>query len=188
MTRTTYTPELAAAICACAAEGQNLQAISELPSMPNRVTLHRWLNRHAEFRRLYDEACARRAFVLIRPKTDRHAPRRPSPIYTPELAQLICDEVLDGFSLSEISQLPGMPHLSNINMWLNRHEDFRRGYAAACQVRCEAIAEDILDMAYDCLLEPYECSPREQLARTRLRIGLQKQRLAMLTPKKDWLA
>ncbi len=84
MTRSTYTSELAAAICARAAKGQNLRAISEQPGMPNRVTLHRWLNRHAEFRRRYDEACARRAFVLIRPKTDPAAPRRRSPIYTPE--------------------------------------------------------------------------------------------------------
>ena len=188
MTRSTYTSELAAAICARAAKGQNLRAISEQPGMPNRVTLHRWLNRHAEFRRRYDEACARRAFVLIRPKTDPAAPRRRSPIYTPELGQLICDHLLDGLSLNQVSHLPGMPHLSNINMWLNRHEDFRRSYVWACHFRNEAIADRILAIADSCTSEPDDVAPYEQLARIKLQIAALKQRYAVLTPKKDWLA
>ena len=187
MTRTTYTPQLAAEVCALVEAGHNLQAISERPAMPDRVTLHRWLNRHGDFRRMYDAACARRAFVLIRPKTGPEAPRRPSPIYTPELARQICLHILEGESLNKVSRRQGMPHLSNISMWLDRHEDFRRRYAIACEMRDDILGDEILALAENCLLEPYNVAPRDQIAWTRLRIGVRVQRLAQLTPKKDWL-
>lgn len=188
MTHPTYTPKLAAVICVLVSKGHNLQAISELPSMPNRVTLSKWLSRHPEFRRLYDVACARRTFVFRRSKTDPRAPRHPSRLYTPELAERICEQVLDGYSLNQISQRPGMPHISNMSWWLNRHDDFRRKYAWASHLRNMAIGDEVIVLADRCDDVPANCSPEAHLDWTRRMIGERKQRFGTLVPKKDWLA
>ncbi|RSK23958.1 terminase small subunit-like protein [Hymenobacter metallilatus] len=56
MSRTTYTPELTAAVCEHLAEGRSLRWISEQEGMPNKATILRWVAAHPEFRDQYVRA------------------------------------------------------------------------------------------------------------------------------------
>ena len=51
-----YTPETAAAICARIADGQSLREIARAEGMPDKSTILRWLDAHAEFRDQYARA------------------------------------------------------------------------------------------------------------------------------------
>jgi transposase-like protein len=51
-----YTPELALAICQRLVEGESLRAICREEGMPDRGTVFRWTEQHAEFRGQYARA------------------------------------------------------------------------------------------------------------------------------------
>jgi len=61
----TYTPEIAAKVCAAIAAGEpgknSLRAVCKLPGMPSRATVYRWLDEHREFEEMYAKATTRRA-------------------------------------------------------------------------------------------------------------------------------
>ena len=56
-----YTQEIAERICAEMIDGKSLTTICKMAGMPSRRTVMYWLNRHQEFRELYDRACIERA-------------------------------------------------------------------------------------------------------------------------------
>ncbi|EPH7480733.1 hypothetical protein ACXWZO_002561 [Enterobacter hormaechei] len=43
-----YLPEVAADICSLLADGESLRKVCELPGMPNKATVFRWLAQHRE--------------------------------------------------------------------------------------------------------------------------------------------
>ncbi len=51
-----YTEELGERICALRAEGATARQIMRTPGMPSYGAIHRWMNAHPEFRRLYRAA------------------------------------------------------------------------------------------------------------------------------------
>ena len=57
----TYTQEMAERICAEICEGKSVRTICKMVGMPSKMTVMRWLNKHAEFKALYDRACIERA-------------------------------------------------------------------------------------------------------------------------------
>ena len=73
-------------------------------------------------------------------------PGRPS-TYTPELADLICEQIADGKSLRSICAAEGMPGKSTVFRWLAENEAFRDQYARAREAQADALADDILDIA-----------------------------------------
>jgi hypothetical protein len=73
---------------------------------------------------------------------------RPS-IYSDELADKICDEVMEGKSLVTICREPGMPHRLTVLRWLTdeKHQYFCDSYARAKEIQADKFAEEIIDIA-----------------------------------------
>jgi hypothetical protein len=61
MSKTTYTPELAAKFCAAIADGGSLRAVCAKKDMPSKATVFRWLRDQPEFVKLYEQATDDRA-------------------------------------------------------------------------------------------------------------------------------
>lgn len=60
----TYSPEIADAICERIADGESMRAICEHPEMPGRRTVLGWLEEHEEFRAKYARAREAQADVM----------------------------------------------------------------------------------------------------------------------------
>lgn len=79
--------------------------------------------------------------------TDTQAPRRPRgrpSVYTPEIADEICEWIADGRSLREWCRQHGKPTWSAVYAWLRADADFSARFALARDVGADAIAEDTL--------------------------------------------
>ena len=61
----TYTPELAARICARIARGQSVRAAARTATMTATATISLWLQQHEDFRVLYAAACEECADALV---------------------------------------------------------------------------------------------------------------------------
>jgi hypothetical protein len=61
MSKTTYTPEIAAKFCAAIADGGSLRAVCAKKDMPSKATVFRWLREYADFVKLYELATDDRA-------------------------------------------------------------------------------------------------------------------------------
>jgi hypothetical protein len=100
---------------------------------------------------------------------------RPSD-YTPEVAELICQRLLEGESLNMIVKDENMPGNGTVFRWLAQHEEFREKYARAREAQMDAMAEEILNIADDG--EP------EQANWLKLRVDTRKWLMSKLAPKK----
>jgi hypothetical protein len=61
---TSYTPEIAAAICERIALGESLRAICREDGTPNQATVYRWLDQDEAFREQYARARAKQADTM----------------------------------------------------------------------------------------------------------------------------
>jgi hypothetical protein len=61
MSKTTYTPEIAAKFCAAIADGGSLRAVCAKKDMPSKATVFRWLRDNPDFAKLYEQATDDRA-------------------------------------------------------------------------------------------------------------------------------
>ncbi|HFE1795603.1 TPA: hypothetical protein ACJHGQ_003121 [Yersinia enterocolitica] len=68
---------------------------------------------------------------------------RPSD-YTPELAERICNLLMEGESLRAICKRDDVPHIATVLAWLHRHEEFHEQYVRAREIQAEVMAEDII--------------------------------------------
>ncbi len=73
---------------------------------------------------------------------------RPS-LYSPELADYICEQIAEGNSLSSICKREGMPKMTAVFSWLSKYEDFANNYARSTKDRTEALIEQAFDIARD---------------------------------------
>ena len=71
---------------------------------------------------------------------------RPSS-YSDELAQLICDRLMDGESLRQICADEGMPHRRTIMRWMEADAAFATKCARAREEQADVMDERILDVA-----------------------------------------
>lgn len=78
----------------------------------------------------------------------KHPGGRPSS-YTDELADTICEGLINGRSLRSICADDDMPGTSTVMRWLASNEQFRDQYARARELQADAIADEILDIADD---------------------------------------
>jgi hypothetical protein len=69
--------------------------------------------------------------------------------YTPEMGARVCEQVSQGFTLKQLAEMPQMPHMHTVFLWLARHEDFRTMYDAARSVQMESFIEECLEIADD---------------------------------------
>lgn len=119
---------------------------------------------------------------------------RPSQ-YTPELADAICAEIVQGYSLRTICKAETMPSCTTVFNWLRKHPDFVEQYEKAKAEQADALAEELLDIADDGSNDWMEKTGKdgesvgwslngEHVQRSRLRIDTRKWIASKLKPKK----
>ena len=98
---------------------------------------------------------------------------RPS-IYSPDLADRLCELIASGMSLRKACEIDGIPSTTTVMKWLREREDFAAQYARAREVQAEHYAEDIVEIA----------DTEPDAARARVRVDARKWTAAKLLPKK----
>jgi hypothetical protein len=117
---------------------------------------------------------------------------RPS-LYSQELAARICEQLASGKSLRTVCKADGMPDMSTVFLWIQRHTEFSHQYARAKEEAADALAEEILDIADDGANDWIETNDPdnpgykangEHIQRSRLRVDTRKWYASKLKPKK----
>ena len=111
------------------------------------------------------------------PPAPQHEPevRKRIP-YSTELAEHICELLMDGLSLRDICALPDIPSRYTIFRWLDEHPGFATIHARARRLQADFMDDLILDEAKACT--------EENVQSTRVRIGAYQWRAGRLEPKK----
>lgn len=123
----------------------------------------------------------------------KHAGGRPT-MYTPELADQICEQLASGDSMRTVSKGKAMPAMTTMFRWLRENPEFRKQYEKAKEEAADAFAEEILDIADDGSndwmirhgkddQESWQLNG-EHVQRSRLRIDSRKWIASKLKPKK----
>ncbi len=76
----------------------------------------------------------------------KRPPHRPSD-YTPEKAEIICNQLADGIPLAEICRQPDMPNPSTVYRWMKNNPELSQAIASAREDGEERIAVDIRNVA-----------------------------------------
>lgn len=107
---------------------------------------------------------------------------RPS-LYTPELAERICELVSIGVPVHRIHETPGMPAESTIYLWLASHPEFSEMYARAKDRLADRYAAEVVTIAD-------EANPETMkgIEHARTRMDARKWASGKLAPKKygEW--
>lgn len=118
---------------------------------------------------------------------------RPS-AYTEELADKICNLIVQGMSCNKISQLDDMPAKSVIYFWLSQHQSFLDKYTRALEIRSLTFLDEATDIADDGSNDYYDKTGKngevikvfdsEHVQRSRLRVDTRIKLLEKLQPRK----
>lgn len=118
---------------------------------------------------------------------------RPSK-YSQQLADALCDLLVDGKSLRTICSTAKMPSRSTVIRWLAENEAFRNQYARARELQADTLAEEILDIADKAVLgerlkkdgkgKVVERQTGDMVERSKLMIDARKWYAGKLQPKK----
>ena len=76
--------------------------------------------------------------------------------YTPEIADAVCELIVQGDSVLQLSKRDDMPSETAIYTWLSKHEEFAVKYAHARQSQAEVYAQDIINIADKSTPETYQ--------------------------------
>ena len=84
-----------------------------------------------------------------RPEGRAHVRHRngSAPVYSEELAELICDRLATGESLYAICKTPGMPGEKTVRGWAETRPAFATKYARAREFGYDSIAEQIIALS-----------------------------------------
>ena len=85
-------------------------------------------------------------------------------VYTPELANLICELIGNGSSMRNVCLKEDMPAMQTIWRWLREKKDFSEQYARACEERTEAQNENLLDLGDEAIDHAYKADPKASSA------------------------
>ena len=94
--------------------------------------------------------------------------------YTEQKGKDICRMLEAGLTLTQITELPDIPHISTVYDWLDSHPEFSESYARARSRQADTLASRVLDEAMN--------SHDAQIGR--LRIDALKWTASKLAPKK----
>lgn len=120
---------------------------------------------------------------------DRHPGGRPTD-YTNEVADYICEQLVEGRSLRDICREESMPNIATVFRWLHKFPEFGDQYARAREEQAETLADEIISIADDktrdmkVLEDGREVPDAEVVARSRLRVEARKWVASKLKPKK----
>lgn len=67
--------------------------------------------------------------------------------YSPALADIICQRLIEGKTFKAISLEPGMPSLTTISHWRKHNEDFDRKIKFARKGRAELMRDNVIELA-----------------------------------------
>jgi hypothetical protein len=113
--------------------------------------------------------------------------------YTPSEIETLFKKVLKavegGEPLGRTLKLPDMPSRRKFYDWIRDDESMRERYARACELRADAIFEEIFDIADETsrdtiITEKGEIPNSEWINRSRLRVDARKWALSKMNPKK----
>lgn len=99
---------------------------------------------------------------------------RPSD-YSQEIADEICERLINGQSLNSICKRDDMPGATTVYRWIDEKPAFRDKYARARSDQADTLADEILDIADD---------GDEDVQRSKLRVDARKWVASKLKPKK----
>jgi terminase small subunit-like protein len=138
--RSCYRTEIADRILHELSGGRTLSDICGDPGMPPESTVGQWATDDREgFAARY-----RRVRELSHPMTCRPT------LYTAEIADRILNELMEGRSLVDVCDDPGMPSSSTVRLWANENrEGFGPRYRRAREIGYHAVADEILRIADD---------------------------------------
>jgi len=118
---------------------------------------------------------------------------RPSE-YSDEIAEAICEALVEGRSLRSICAAADMPAASTVFRWLAANEAFRDRYARAREAQADALFDEILDIADDGAKDyvvdrdsdgsEHKRVDHEHISRAKLRVDARKWMASKLLPKK----
>jgi hypothetical protein len=119
----------------------------------------------------------------------------PATSFTQDLADKICDYLMEGKSLRQIEKLEGMPSARTVYRWLAdlANSAFRQQYASAREAQADIMGEDLLDIADDGSNDfmtitkgdtSYVIENKEWTSRSKLRVDARKWLMSKLAPKK----
>jgi hypothetical protein len=198
-----YSPELAAKVVELTAQGLSLNEIARLDGMPASGTFLIWRQERPALEAAYLQACAARpgyrgpmwsglpAHVTAPRKAARRTQRRGGGsrwLYTPELADRICERLMAGASMKELGEDRRLPATMTLYAWLGSNQEFKDKYAAACEIRAEALADEagaIADDASNDLIPGPDgrlVPNHGAIHRARLMVDYRKWRCAKLNP------
>jgi hypothetical protein len=120
--------------------GRALRDVCEDDGMPAVRTVARWVENDREgFAVRY--LAARIAGRALMVRFTR---------YTPEIADLLLDELCDGRLLADVCGDPAMPSVRTVNQWVQAdREGFKARYHDAREIGCYTLADQVLDIADD---------------------------------------
>jgi hypothetical protein len=96
--------------------------------------------------------------------------------YSEELADRICERLIEGESLRTICADENMPSRATVLRWLADNPEFEAKCARARAIQADALAEDIQDVA--------DSGNPDDVQRAKLRVSVMQWRAAKLAPKK----
>jgi hypothetical protein len=137
---TMYTPELADRIAAELIRGRHLAELCDDPGMPSKSTVRNWVadNREdfAERYRLAQEIG----------RAMNGGPVR----YSADVADRVIGELMEGRTLVEVCDDPGMPSKGTVLTWVKRdHDGFAARYREAREVGSQIIVDKLLTIGDD---------------------------------------
>lgn len=94
--------------------------------------------------------------------------------YSENIADIICERMVDGQSMRTICQDPDMPDRATVLRWLHLHEDFAAKYARARELQGDYYAEETIHIVDE----------EEDPNRGRVRMQARQWYAAKLAPKK----
>jgi len=115
--------------------------------------------------------------------------------YSEEVASIILARLSDGESARSIARDPAMPVISTIMKWLADNKQFSEQYARACEMRADAVFDELFEIADDGQNDWMERQDKdgenigwqlngEHVQRSKLRVDARKWALARMQPKK----
>lgn len=115
--------------------------------------------------------------------------------YSAEVADTICEGLIDGQSLRSICLADDMPSAATVCRWLADNASFREQYASAREAQADTLADEILDIADDGTNDWMERKTADgevvrleyngdAVQRSRLRVDARKWYASKLAPKK----
>lgn len=113
-------------------------------------------------------------------------------LYNQEIADLICEKIIEGESLRNICKADDMPNCSTVFRWMISHDDFCKQYDKAKVEQAEMLADEIISIADEehTVIKSQEGKDIEvtydstAVARNRLRVDARKWVASKLKPKK----